>query len=215
MNIILVYIITIAAALNIVRDFANGCESQKCVDASKALSKKCEKEQENVLGCICKVNDDDYWKKLSDCIQSCDTLQDVIDTSPSGLKQLYCDAALAYASLSTLFPTNSFALSDVQVTGKGTSVIGNVLSTLSQLSLSQKSVTGDNMSESKGATRTSSIGNDTSKASLAGRTQQRQTQLERVQQRQKNQPWINQHQVKLLLQVNQLPMLLLQWAMGL
>lgn len=168
MNIILVYIITFAAALNIVRDFANGCESQKCVDASKALSKKCEKEQENVLGCICKVNDDDYWKKLSDCIQSCDTLQDVIDTSPSGLKQLYCDAALAYASLSTLFPTNSFALSDVQVTGKGSSVIGNVLSTLSQLSLSQKSVTGDNMSESKGATRTSSIGNNTSEASSAG-----------------------------------------------
>ncbi|CAK9683489.1 hypothetical protein FOB58_001417 [Candida parapsilosis] len=165
MNIILVYIVSAVAALNFIRDFANGCESQKCIDASKALTKKCEKEESNVLGCICKLNDDDYWKKLSDCIQSCDTSQDVIDTSPSGLKQLYCDAASAYASLSTLFPTNSLALSDFQ--GEGSSAIGDVVSTLSALSKSVKSATG---TTSSGKTSETSMDASTSSDKTSSKT---------------------------------------------
>lgn len=167
MNIIFIYFITVVAALNL-KDITDGCESQKCIDAAKALSLKCEKEQDNVLGCICKVSDQDYWNKLSDCIQSCDTLQDVIDTSPSGLKLLYCDAALAYASLSTAFPTGSFALSDVQVTGTETSAIGDVISTLSKLSESQKSLTSETSRSSKasGSSKVNeSMASDSSKAS--------------------------------------------------
>ncbi|KAI5959038.1 hypothetical protein CANMA_004162 [Candida margitis] len=157
MNIALFYIISITTALNFVRDFANGCESQKCIDASTALSNKCKQDEANVLECICKLDDNDYWKKLSDCIQSCDvSSQDGIDTSPDGLRQLYCSAASAYASLSTLFPTNSFDLSDFQVTGTETSDIGDLLDTLSALSVSQETTASGEASETEASsTKTS------------------------------------------------------------
>lgn len=127
MNIFFIYFITVVAAALSFKDISGGCESQKCIDAANALSLKCEKEQDNVLGCICKVSDQDYWNKLSDCIQSCDTLQEVIDTSPNGLKLLYC----------------------VQGTGTETSAIGDVISTLSKLSESQKSLTSEASGSSK------------------------------------------------------------------
>ncbi|RLV90863.1 hypothetical protein JA1_004283 [Spathaspora sp. JA1] len=83
--------------------------SGSCVDAGKAEVNKCKLGQANPtneqvlqeFNCLCNLPDS-FYNDLSDCIKNCDQVNggglDGTDTSPSGLRQLYCESAASFSS---------------------------------------------------------------------------------------------------------------------
>ncbi|KAI3405451.2 hypothetical protein KGF56_001738 [Candida oxycetoniae] len=84
-------------------DTPNLCDSQVCLDAGKHLDDNCNSDVDNLLSCICSIDvDNDYWNKMTDCVNGCGYQQATNSAiSNSELRQMYCDAAKVYSSLST------------------------------------------------------------------------------------------------------------------
>ncbi|KAI5966698.1 uncharacterized protein KGF55_000107 [Candida pseudojiufengensis] len=141
---------------------ATSCDIQPCVDASNIISDKCDDSGNEVLSCICQL-DDDYWNKVSDCAKGCDSQNN--NYSPDQLKQLYCQAAQYASEHPDAFPTEapsaqSFSnLADFSFDSTNTedasSAIQAIINTLSALSQSEAKASSTGGSSSSGSSRSS------------------------------------------------------------
>ncbi|KAI5950714.1 hypothetical protein KGF54_003788 [Candida jiufengensis] len=161
---------------------ANTCDTQSCIDASKIISDKCDNKGDQTLTCICNLNNDDYWNKVSQCAKDCAQSQGG-DYSPDALKQLYCQAAQYLSSYSLAFPTSapsaqSFDASELAAfsidssnTKDASSAIQAILNTLSALSASEataSSTSGGSSSSGSGSGSRGGVAASTTSQSGSG-----------------------------------------------
>ncbi|CAK9436529.1 uncharacterized protein LODBEIA_P10870 [Lodderomyces beijingensis] len=135
------------------------CDSQECIDAGSILNSECSDSQENVLACVCQLENSQYWGKLSECIANCDN---PVTYSPEELKRLYCDA-----------PTPSLSGSgNASATGSvdPSSALAAILSTLSGLSSEASSSTANDSSSGSETDESSATSATTSATTAATST---------------------------------------------